>query len=326
MQSIWDLGIQLIIAFQSLGSWLEAPMRAFSLLGQQEFYLLVAPTIYWCYDSQAGLKVGLYLMLSIGTNSVFKLAFLHPRPYWYSNKVIAYWSETSFGLPSGHAMNSVVLFGALSREIRKNWAYWTAGIVAFLVGISRIYLAAHFPTDVLGGWLLGILLLWVVTVLEKPAAAWLKGRAFWQQALAAFGVSLLIILPSALVASFSAGWEMPLIWQANIIKTTGFLFPLKAPLSIESVFTAGGAFFGLALGALWMARRGGFNARSRDIKVIAARFVIGVVIVLALYMGLGVFQPDVENLVSYLIRYGRYALIGVWISAGAPLVFKLLKI
>jgi len=326
MESIWDLGIQLIIALQSLGSWLEVPMRGLSFLGQQEFYLLVAPAIYWCYDSSAGLKVGLYLMLSIGFNAFFKLAFLQPRPYWYSDKVIAYWGETSFGLPSGHAMNSTVFFGALGREIRQKWAYWAAGVLAFLVGLSRIYLAAHFPTDVLAGWLLGILLLWGIAKLEKPAVAWLQGRAFWQQAAAAFGVSLLIIVPSALILTLSAGWEMSFAWQANIIKTTGSLFPLDAPRSLESVFTASGAFFGMAVGALWLNIKGGFAARPRDIRFIAARLVLGVIVVLALYMGLGVFQPDEESLVSYLIRYGRYTLIGVWISAGAPLVFNLLKI
>jgi hypothetical protein len=51
------------------------------------------------------------------------------------------------------------------------------------------------------------------------------------------------------------------------------------------------------------------------------RFLIGVVGVVILWMGLGVIIPDFENLLGYALYYTWYAVIGLWISALAPMLF-----
>jgi undecaprenyl-diphosphatase len=84
---------------------------------------------------------------------------------------IAYASNTSF--PSGHSMMSAVTYltlGALlarSHERKRLKAYFLllAAILCFLVGVSRVYLGVHWPTDVLAGWTAGAvwaLLCWLV--------------------------------------------------------------------------------------------------------------------------------------------------------------------
>ena len=75
MDAVLDWGIQVVLWFQGLGTWLVAPMKLFSFLGNEEFFLLLAPVLYWCIDSQAGMRVGLLLMLSGCTNTIIKIFF-----------------------------------------------------------------------------------------------------------------------------------------------------------------------------------------------------------------------------------------------------------
>lgn len=174
MQSILDLGIRLIVALQGLGTWPTLPMRFFSFLGTKDFFMLALPMLYWYVDSMLGIRVALILMLSTNINSAFKLAFHGPRPYWYSPKVRALATETSFGVPSGHAQGAVVFWGLLATYLRKWWSWLVAILFILLIGLSRLYLGVHFPHDVLLGWLIGGVILWLGLRFWDPVLAWAK--------------------------------------------------------------------------------------------------------------------------------------------------------
>jgi undecaprenyl-diphosphatase len=89
--------------------------------------------------------------------------------------------RSSFGFVSGHAANSFALATFISLLFRKKWVTTGFVIWAILVSYSRIYLGVHYPGDVLGGALLGIILGWAVyfalqqLVLKSKAK---KGMAF----------------------------------------------------------------------------------------------------------------------------------------------------
>jgi membrane-associated phospholipid phosphatase len=150
--------IKFISWLQSLGDWLLPFSLIFSLLGSEFFVLFLAPVIYWCYDPILGIRTGIYLLISGGLNTILKVLFHSPRPYWYSTDVKALSAESSFGEPSGHAQSSVIIWGTIALYIRKRWVWILSILMIFFISLSRVYLAVHFPTDILLGWIIGILL------------------------------------------------------------------------------------------------------------------------------------------------------------------------
>jgi undecaprenyl-diphosphatase len=72
--------------------------------------------------------------------------------------------EKSYGFPSGHSMMSAIIYLSLAsliarmqvRRIDKIYVISVAIFLSLMIGISRVYLGVHFPTDVLGGWSLGL--------------------------------------------------------------------------------------------------------------------------------------------------------------------------
>ncbi len=322
METIWDSGIAIVLFLQGLGEWLTAPMKFFSFLGLQEFYLLFMPALYWCLDASLGLRVGLILMLSAGLNDALRIAFHSPRPYWLSREVKALSSYSSFGLPSGHAQHAVSVWGLLAASLRRRWAWGVALALMFFIGLSRVYLAVHFPTDVIGGWLIGVLLLWAFLRWEAPVRDWLRERNVGQQVLIAFLASLGLLALSALSLVSLGDWQMPEAWAQNALASTGEAFD---PLTPHDALNAAGTLFGLAAGVAWISRAGGFRSDGRAGKRLA-RYLLGLIGVFLLWYGLGAIFPRQATLLGYSLRYLRYALVGGWTSAGAPTLFLRLKL
>ena len=321
METIWNVGITWNIFFQNLGSWLKTPMEVFSFFGTENFFLLLLPALYWCMEAGIGLRVGIILLLSTSVNDALKMAFHGPRPYWYSTEVISYARETSFGVPSGHAQIAVGVWGMLAASLRKWWGWLIAILVILLIGISRLYLGVHFPHDVILGWLIGALLLWVVLRFWEPVTAWLKKMSLRQQILASFLSSLVLMLFPLIPFLWLkiTNWQPPQAWAQYATET----------ISLSGGITTGGTLFGLLAGLAWFNRQGGFSTDGPIWKRIL-RFVLGAVGILVFYIGLdvvfGLIAPDADALLPYLLRFIRYMLVGAWVSAGAPWIFVKLKL
>lgn len=325
MESIWNWGLQVIAAVQGWGGWLEAPMKFFSFLGTEDFFMLVLPVLFWCVDVRLGIQVGFILLISATTNDALKMTFQAPRPYWYSPSVRAYAAETSFGVPSGHAQTAAGVWGMVAAGLKRAWAWIAAVLLIFLIGFSRLYLGVHFPHDVLAGWLIGGLLLWLMLRFWNPVAAWLKKLTPGQQIVVGLLASLILILPNILLFLGRApAYVLPQAWLENAAAARpGDALPL--PYSLEGAVSNAGTIFGLALGLVWLTRMGGFEMKAPFWKLIL-RYLVGVVGVLIIRYGLKAIFPEGETLVAYVFRYLRYALIGAWVSGGAPWTFLRLKL
>jgi membrane-associated phospholipid phosphatase len=325
MDNFLNSGIQFILRLQSLGGWLAPVMKLFTFLGNEMFYLMIAPAILWCIDSTLGMRLGLFLMINGTINAVLKIALHDPRPYWFSNKVTAAAStENSFGAPSGHAQNAVVVWGTLAYRIKTRWAWIIAGFIIFMIGISRIFLAMHFPQDVLLGWLFGILVLWLMVRLEKPVLNWFKKYSPPAQVVFVFLFSMAMILLVLLSKLTLGSWTLPATWVNNALISFPNEPPIT-PLSINNILAAPATFFGLAAGWIWITLQGGFTVQDVWWKLLL-RYFFGLLGVVILYMGLGSLFPSGETITAYVLKYIRYALIGFWMSGFAPWLFVKLKL
>ena len=176
------MGLDFIRWIQSAHSpLLDRLMLWISNLGHEDFYLLVGPIIFWCFGAAVGMRLVVILLSSFYLNDLLKDLVAWPRPaVAYPDQVrlpegaaeTAYdeGGEWSQGFPSGHAQNAVVFWGFIADWLRRVWLFVCSVIVVLLIAFSRLYLGLHWPTDVLGGWGIGLAILALfLVVVRRPA-------------------------------------------------------------------------------------------------------------------------------------------------------------
>lgn len=114
-------------------AWLAPVMKVLSFLGTEDFFVALVPLVYWCISVEPGIDLALVLFSVNGVNGLFKLAFHAPRPYWTSLKIKGLATETSYGLPSGHAAIASSCWPLMARRLHRTWTVWSAVVPAVLL-------------------------------------------------------------------------------------------------------------------------------------------------------------------------------------------------
>lgn len=170
----------------NLMQWLQAHIGGagiaiisrFSLFGEELPLILIVGFVYWNYDKKLGRTIGLTSIMGIIWNTMLKNIVLRRRPYFDHEGIkilrvvdpeadIYDIAAQGYSFPSGHSTNSVTVFGSLAANLRKRWVTVIAIVIPLLTGISRFVLGAHYPTDVLCGWLLGLISVLLVQELQN---------------------------------------------------------------------------------------------------------------------------------------------------------------
>jgi undecaprenyl-diphosphatase len=143
--------------------WLEEMVRDFTALGSTGVLsvIVLALTVFLLMTGKghAAVMILISVVSGVFVSQTAKWAYARPRPELVPHGAEVY--TASF--PSGHSMMSAVVYltlGALLARTQpaqavKVYILSVAAILTLLVGISRIYLGVHWPTDVLAGWCLG---------------------------------------------------------------------------------------------------------------------------------------------------------------------------
>ncbi len=319
----WD--IWLIQSLQSSGDWLEPVMKFFTTLGYPQAYMVIVAVIYWALDRKLGLRLAIFLPLVSFINSILKLAFHAPRPYWVSTDIKAIKASNGFGMPSGHAQASTVWLLA-SSYLRKRWFWIIAIMVTFLVGLSRPFLGVHFPTQVLAGWAIGITVMICFLRFEEGVTSWLQKLRLHWQLLFVMGIAVLIILTGAIILLASGNWDMPMEWIGNASPHRSLDKTLLRSYSMASIAGNAGGFLGVAMGAILMGRAGRFLVEGVW-WVRLLRIILGLACMFLLYTGMQKIAPGESDFLMYSTwRFLGFYLISFLAVYLLPMLFIRLKL
>ncbi len=190
LQEDWLNGLpvskQVIQPFMAMVSFFGAPwVASASILSASVVFFLLS------YQREAMFVLGTFAADSV--NMLIKFIINRPRPGPSFVEVLQEMTDPSF--PSGHVVHYVVFFGFLYVVVLSLWkprkrtgfvvSFVFFGLVIF-ISLSRVYLGAHWATDVLGGYLLGFAMLWSMlhfyfrgreTVVDTQAEVALDGES-----------------------------------------------------------------------------------------------------------------------------------------------------
>ena len=286
LMSLIPWGTEAILWVQSFSNpFLDGLLTAATFLGEEEFYLVFLPLIYWCFSKRLGMRLAYVCLLSTYLNIFLKDLFGIPRPD--DPRIRFLRNETTPSFPSNHAQGAVVLWGYLATQWQ-NRAFWAVAIILiFLNSLSRVYLGVHFPQDLVGGIAIGVLYLlafnWVAT-------NW--GRKLARLSLVA-KVGLLVLFPMALLVVHPS---------EHTATTMGALSGMGLGFLLESKFV------GFSSDGLWWRR--------------VLRLLVGLILVIVFYAGLkAVFPTGVTPSLALALRAIRYGIVGVVGTFLAPWIF-----
>ncbi|QKS72155.1 phosphatase PAP2 family protein [Paenalkalicoccus suaedae] len=259
------------------GPVLDSIAQVLTFLGNEEFYFLLIPLIFWCIHKQVGFQLFYIFLLSMYVNAFLKITFAVPRPigvegvqslFVSSAEVGSHYPNDSF--PSGHAQGSTTLWAYIAAVVRKPWFYAFAAVLILLIAVSRLYTGLHWPLDVLAGIALGVAFVAIGLFISAKV-----------QKLPAFIVwTIIFILPIALVIFLPA--------------TEGYQY--------------GGILLGASVGYMLERQTSNFTtSQSFGRKVVA--YVIGILFTFGIQVGGKELLPATVE--ADAIRYG---FIGLWIT------------
>ncbi|WP_078552521.1 phosphatase PAP2 family protein [Bacillus alkalicellulosilyticus] len=261
----------------------------FTFMGNEEFYFLILPLIYWCFSKQVGFRLFYVFLLSMYVNSFLKIHFAVTRPigtdgitslYVSSAEVGSHYPHDSF--PSGHAQGSATLWGYLAYVIKRRSFTYFAFALILLISVSRLYTGLHWPIDVVVGILLGLGLV----LLSMQLQQWMTATTITMKWI------IVLVAPIVLLILFP---------QDEGVKYSAFLLGAGIGYLLEKKYVN--------------------MLISRSVWRKSVAYIIGVAVLFTLQSGLKVVFPEL-----LAFDFVRYVLIGIWGLVGAPYVFVLLRI
>ena len=270
-----------------IGGWFDTVMLIITKMGDEIFYTLFLPVLFWCYDKKNSIKIGIIFLISITLNDMVKEIFQNPRPdpsnlaEGIRELSVSYRPSTP-GFPSGHTQGSLAMWGAIMYLIRNRIIIILGVTMIILIPYSRMYLGVHFLGDILGGYVLGFLTLAILIPII------LYGEKRYDSIADILLIIALIIIP----------------------------FVIYTVLPGTAIHNYMGVLSGFLLGALLGTNRIAFNPRNKILPNIL-KVAVGLVGLFLIKEGVKMILPKIP-----IAGFFRYWLMGFWITFVAPWIFS----
>ncbi|MGD1820147.1 MAG: phosphatase PAP2 family protein [Pleomorphochaeta sp.] len=267
-----------------------------SVLGEQNILILLLAIIMYAYDKNKGFAICSSLVISLFSMGALKAIFKAPRPFTVIDEINGkrLTTATGYSFPSGHTTGAAAMYSSISFAIKKRVVSIFCAIIIVLVGLSRLYLGVHWPIDVATGLILGILLSMIFyPIFEKLAQDPTKK---FKASIYFASISLLISLSLSILLQFS---KIDTVAFSDMMKTMSF---------------STGGFFGIA----YETKKINFKVDGSITQKIV-RIVILIAGMLILQLALSSIIPES---IYYIGAFFRYTIIGLWLTAIFPKVFK----
>ena len=153
--------------------------NVFSFIGGETGLMILLIVVLFCWKKEVGQKLALIIAALTAWFAMIKAVVKRPRPYVeHPDKVKALAlvdTEASatdvvaqgYSFPSMHSGSTVAAYFTVAREVGKKWFWVFAIVLSLLVGFFRVATGNHYPTDVLAGWALGLVVLGIFDLLDK---------------------------------------------------------------------------------------------------------------------------------------------------------------
>ncbi|MCB8966516.1 MAG: phosphatase PAP2 family protein [Chloroflexota bacterium] len=316
MDTLLDAGLETTRWLQANYPQLTGFFTFISQLGLEEFYLVIIPFIYWSLDKRLGKHLAYIFLFTNSWNVVIKHAFRGPRPFWIDPNV-ELWHDVNYGIPSGHAQLATAVYLFLAAWFRKGWGWLLAITMVILMGLSRIYLGAHFIHDVIAGTLISIFILVGYYFWQRMYAPKFAKQILGYRLLVAILIPVIIALIYIIVRLIIGAPNMNVAWASYIPETE-----LEA---VQGVATALGSLLGAGIGLTLEGSRVRFRVEGSVWQRIG-RFLVGIIVTVILWRGLSLIFPADPLWLAIPLRIFRYYITLLWVSFYAPMVFVRLKL
>lgn len=312
-----DFQLEILKFFQSMRTpILNSIFLTFTKSAELPMLMLFIAIMYWCINKKQGQRIIFALIGNSMINTGIKEFVKAPRPIGKEGlKSLRVYTATGYSFPSGHTQSATAFWVSLMRIFKSAWIYLLGSIMIIGVAVSRLYLAVHWPIDVICGFIFGV----VFTIILDEIFKYVDKTKNYK---------LLLIV-----------WMLFLVFGVLLksrfyIKVLGVITGFVLGYIVEDKFIRFSTINDKKRGKINFSLTNNRNKKFSKPTVFALRLLVGMITLGLVYIAikylgsltLMYFALENDVILSTVINYFRYFLVVFYAVAGVPALFKILKL
>ena len=272
-------------------NFLNGVFEGITLFGEETLIILLVVALWFAVDKKLAQKVFFVTATSLSVNGIIKNFAKVPRPFTKGVSCVRIDTATGYAFPSGHTQGFATWSSFFAVKFKKTWLTILVAVLVGLVAFSRLYLGAHYPSDVIVGIALGVGIAILGNYLFEKVKDLKK----------LYLGTLLVLTPFIVYFLFVAD---PLF--ADLFKTFGMVGGMVAVSFLDEKTEP------LSYDVVWWKK--------------LVRIVLGVVLAVALKEVIKLVNVFDVIQISLLIDAVRYFIVVLTVGYLCPLLFKKIKL